>query len=217
MFAKVITNAENGICILPVHYLPCISWFGVLSTYPAVALEHHEHYQKGSYRNRCHIAGPQGMQRLSVPLIKGKHQQQRITEVRISYEMAWYAQHWHAIRTAYGSAPYFIHYADAVHDLLYSRPQKLFDLNLAIVQWLHTTIGLSAEILLTTAYGKGPMGETAINLTDIWKPGHPESVSRYRQVFGDRHGFLPDLSILDLLMNLGPESEGYLRMMPNAV
>ncbi|MBK6995246.1 MAG: WbqC family protein [Lewinellaceae bacterium] len=92
--------------LLETQYLPSIAWCSAVWQEKLVALDAAEHYQKGSLRNRCHIAGPNGPQRLSIPLIKGKHQQTPIRGVRISYEIPWQRQHWRTIKTVYGNAPF---------------------------------------------------------------------------------------------------------------
>src|SRR5690606_24984805 len=122
-------------CLVELHYLPCVRYMQLFFQYPGVFIEACENYQKGSYRNRTYLISPQGRQILTVPLLKGKHQHTPITEVRIAYHFPWYAQHWHAIQTGYGSAPFFIHYGEAVRDLLYKRFERLFDLNLAFLSW----------------------------------------------------------------------------------
>ena len=89
-------------CLVEIQYLPPIPYMALFVQYDTVTIEAHENYQKGSYRNRAYILSPQDKQLLSVPLLKGKHQQMPITEVKIAYHMPWYSQHWHAIQTAYG-------------------------------------------------------------------------------------------------------------------
>ena len=98
--------------LLEIQYLPSLQYVSKLLQCPKIYLEQHENYSKGSYRNRCHIAGAQGLQRLSIPLEGGKHQQQPIREVRISNDESWQSQHWTSIKSAYGKSPFFEHYAD---------------------------------------------------------------------------------------------------------
>lgn len=175
-------------------YLPPISWCAALWNSPDIEIEACEHYQKGSFRNRCHIAGPNGMQRLSIPLAKGKNQQMPIREVRISYDETWQRLHWRSIKTAYGSAPFFEHYAPELQRFYEKRYEFLFDYNLELLHFaLKKKMGWNGEIKLSTAYS------TAIpaTLTPPFEPG------RYPQVFEDKHGFLPDLSLLDLLFCYG--------------
>ena len=87
------------------YYLPPVSWCAAAWNSEAIVVEACENYQKGSLRNRCFIAGPNGVQRLSIPLEKGKHRQMPIRDVRIAYDEPWQRQHWRSISTAYGNAP----------------------------------------------------------------------------------------------------------------
>jgi hypothetical protein len=189
---------QNNVFYLP--YIPPVSWFSAVRASSGVVLEACENYHKGSWRNRCAIAGPNGMQLMSVPLLKGKHQQKPIREVRISYEMPWQRQHWRSIKTAYGNAPFFEHYADDLRPFFEKQPSFLFDLNL---EWLHffcTKWKWPLQTTFTEQYY--PAGQ--------WPEGHdyraelPAVAARpYPQVFADRHPFLPDLSALDLLLCCG--------------
>lgn len=188
-------------------YCPPVSYFAAWAAAETVWLEQHETYQKGSYRNRCHIAGPNGMQRLSVPLEKGKHGGQPIREVRIAYREPWIREHRHSLQTAYGKSPFFEHYAPAIFRELERRRGFLFDLNRALLELLLGFLRLDASKLhLTRAYAPCPAPD-ATDLRKAIHPGKPPAfpVRPYPQVFADRHGFLPDLSVLDLLFCLGPE------------
>ncbi len=180
--------------LLPTAYLPSIAWCSDCWNAPLVYLEASEHYQKGSLRNRAFIAGPNGVQRLSIPLAKGKHQQTPIREVRISYDEAWQRQHWRSIRTSYGNAPFFEHYAEDLFHFYTQRFDFLFDFNLALLQFvLVKKMGWTGEFRFTGEY------ETPANPAF----GSRFAPLRYPQVFEDKNGFQPDLSVLDLLFCCG--------------
>ena len=179
-------------------YLPPVSWCAMAWNSAAVVIEAHEHYQKGSLRNRCYIAGPNGVQRLSIPLEKGKHQQMPICEVRIAYDEPWQRRHWRSIKTAYGNAPYFEHYADDLAPFYEKRYDFLFDYNLELLRLiLQKKLGWPGEIRLSEQY-RAP---------DAFEG---ETSRRYPQVFEEKHGFLPDLSVLDLLFCCGKRGGEYL-------
>lgn len=174
-------------------------------------LEAQEHYSKGSCRNRCYIAGPQGAQLLSVPLAQGKNQQCPIREVQIDNSEAWQRQHWKSLRAAYGKSPFFIHYADSLQPLFQQRYRFLFDLNEALAQTLYRLLGL---VELPYQYTEVYQHQLPDNCLDAREHrGKPPLLLdiHYAQVFEDRTGFLPDLSVLDLLFCTGPEAATLLR------
>ncbi|MCB0571031.1 MAG: WbqC family protein [Phaeodactylibacter sp.] len=209
---KAGTMPQQEAALLELHYLPSIQYFSKLAHYPTVYIEQQEHYQKGSYRNRCHIVGANGPLRLSVPLQQGKNEQQQIRDVRIAYKEPWRQQHWQSIRSAYGSAPYFDHYADRLSPFFTSRYDTLFELSWALLQAICGMIPLSVGLLLTETYiAEAPGG--IIGLRDTIHPkahrGKPDPhflPAFYPQVFEEKHGFLPNLSILDLLFCTGPQA-----------
>lgn len=195
--------------LIETQYLPSIAWCTAIWSEKEAALDAAEHYQKGSLRNRCYIAGPNGPQRLSIPLLKGKHQQTPIREVRISNLEPWQRQHWRSIRTVYGSAPYFEHYADVIQPFYEKRWTFLFDYNLAFMELiLKKKLGWSGDFVLQTPFvprGNWTQGQDLrdaisgdINTVPEWF-----TPRRYAQVFEERSGFLPNLSVLDLLFCCG--------------
>lgn len=195
------------------QYFPPISFFKCLMKYPALVLEASEHYQKGAYRNRCMIAGPNGIQRLTVPLEKGKHNKLPIREVKIAYNEAWQKIHWQSIRTAYGKSPFFEYYQDDLQPLFEKKQSYLFDLNLEILEILQSALQLTFDIELREQYSTEPPPAT-LDLRNTLKPKTSSSdqaaMQKYPQVFESKNGFLANLSILDLLFCIGPEAYYYL-------
>ncbi len=197
--------------LLETAYWPPVSWLSVLWPCATAAIEACEHYQKGSWRNRCHIAGPNGVQRLSVPLEKGKHRQMAIREVRIAYDEPWRQQHWRSIRTAYGNAPFFEHYELELAHFYEKRHTFLFDLNLDLLQFLLRKTAWPGQIALSqTFYAKDawPHGTDYRGALPVSEDQYPDWFAPlpYPQVFAEKHGFVANLSGLDLLMCAGKKS-----------
>lgn len=198
--------------LLELQYLPPIQYFSKWSKYDQVWIEQHENYLKGSYRNRCHIAGVNGLLRLSIPLLKGKNEGQSIQEVRIAYHEPWQTQHWTSISSAYGNAPFFEHYAPEIAPFFEKKYDFLFDLNRDLLCCLLRLIGLPDGLTFTSSFQK----ETAAEIYDfrngIFPKKHRQKEDQafkpvhYSQVFEEKNGFLPNLSILDLLFCTGPQA-----------
>ena len=178
------------------------TFFGPVSWYEQIArseepifIEAHENFQKQTVRTRCRIATANGVQTLSVP-VNGSGS---IRDIHISDHNNWRHLHWQALASAYGSSPFFEYYADDIAPFFEKKWDSLFDYNLEITCKMCELLDLRKEIQLTDSY-QG----SAIDLQQ------KADSKPYYQVFQSRHGFLPDLSILDLLFNMGPESVLYL-------
>jgi len=203
---------EASAALIELHYFPCVQYFTKFILFDKVYMEQHEHYVKGSYRNRCHIAGANRELRLSIPLQKGKNQQMPIQEVSISYEEPWQAQHWTTIYSAYGKAPYFEYYVDEFKPFFNQRYELLWDFNLQILQVCLNLLSLQTSLEGTTSYEV----HTPLTVSDYRNVISPKLLRQkkdetfmavtYPQVFEDRNGFLPNLSVLDLLFCAGPQA-----------
>jgi hypothetical protein len=203
----------NG--LIELQFLPPVQYFSKLLKYDTLVLDQHEHYQKRSYRNRCSIATAQGVQRLSVPLQKGKNQQMPIREVRIAYDQPWERQMEHTLRSAYQRAPFFEEYAPDLLAILQSKREFLFDLNLDLLETLSGFLGIPKNWQLSETYHPTPP-EGWTDLRNAIRPVRPPDdpafkPAPYSQVFEDKHGFCANLSIIDLLFCMGPESAGLLK------
>lgn len=160
-----------------------------------IEMEYDETFQKNSLRNRCYLASSQGPRFISVPLVKGKHQQQAIHQVRIAYDENWPVKHLRCIETNYSRAPFFSHYMEEVQHILLARQQYLVDLNWSILQFLSRSFQWNPSWSCSLEHGQ------ALNQQEK----HQASFKPYPQVFEDKLGFLPNLSILDLLFCIGPQ------------
>ncbi|MCI5080913.1 MAG: WbqC family protein [Saprospiraceae bacterium] len=199
--------------LIELHYLPNIQFFSKLYLYQNVCIEQHENYLKGSYRNRAHIAGSNGLLRLSIPLQKGKNEQQGIQEVRIAYHEPWQQQHWASIQSAYGNAPFYEFYADAFEPLYQQQFEYLFEWNKALLETILSFLEYPASLTYSSAFRQiGQAGPYTDFSNGIFPKKHRQKEDAhfepqpYPQVFSERNGFLPNLSILDLLFCTGPQA-----------
>lgn len=204
--------------LIELQYFPPVQFFSKLLHSKQIVIEQHEHYVKGSYRNRCYIVGGNSIQRLTIPLIKGKNQQQDIRAVKIAYVENWQAQHWQSIQSSYGKSPFFEFYVDELAPFFKTPEVYLFDWNLKLLKKLMDLLSIDCEITFTNLYQK----TEELDGVEDWRNGiHPKKhlqkkdpafqPIRYAQVFEERHGFLPNLSILDLLFCTGPGAGEILR------
>ena len=200
--------------ILSTAYLPSLEYWVAIMQHSEVLIEAHENYQKQSYRNRCRILGPNSTQDLNIPIAKSGKQKTPILEVQIYDDEIWQKNHWKSIETAYNSSPFFLYYADYFENLFKQKPSSLFEFNMGIIEAVFEILGLNQELGVTESYIK--YYEVA---TDLRNAIHPKKETEfiqqcksapYIQVFSERHGFAPNLSIIDLIFNLGPEAESYL-------
>jgi len=202
--------ANNQTLIIESQYFPNICFYKTLIKHHILQIERYEHYQKLSYRNRCYIAGPNGPILLSVPLARGKNQRTVIKDVRISNEEKWQALHWKTLVSAYRRSPWFEYYEEDLQSLYEQSFNFLMDWNMACFEWANKALAYTCEVTFTGQYEK--QYDAAAGITDargLLKPGDREAgcdTPAYTQVFQDRAGFLPNLSILDLLFCEGKHS-----------
>lgn len=194
--------------ILNTTYFGPISWYRHLAcAKEPVYLEACENFIKQTDRTRCRIMTANGIQMLSVPVtMPDKNQSQssgNIRHIRISDHNNWRHLHWQALCSAYGNSPFFEFYADDIRPFFEHKWEHLFIYNKEITLKMCELLDINPVIKDTQSYS-GRQDETMIR-DDAEMPLRP-----YCQVFRARHGFVPDLSILDLLFNMGPESILYL-------
>ncbi len=202
---------KKKIALVEMQYLPPISYMVLFKNFEEVQIESCENYQKSSFRNRCIIAASLGTQVLSVPLKKGKNTQQNIKDVQIANETAWQRQHWESIKSAYGSAPYWIFYADKIAPHFQKKQDFLFDFNLELLNTVLTLMKkeIKPEISFSEKYIlNNDLESNHPDIQDYRNVFTPKNfqmfpIKKYPQVFSDRTNFIPNLSILDTLFCCG--------------
>jgi hypothetical protein len=202
--------------LLSTTYFGPVQWYQKLYRYDRVLIDQQETFQKQTFRNRCLIATTQGIQALTVPVVHGSDNQ--ITSIGISDHGNWRHLHWQALQSAYGDSPFFEYYEDDLRPFFLPDWEFLFDFNEAIRQKMCELLDIQPRVSPTTQFlppAAVASHPTLHDFRDAIQPKHPApdphfTPRPYYQVYRQKHGFLPNLSILDLLMNMGPESVFYL-------
>ncbi len=219
--------------LLQTTYFGPVQWYQKLKRYDHCVIEQYDSYQKQTYRNRCVIATANGLQALTVPVeVGGKKEEVR--EVRISDHNQWRRVHWNALQSAYSESPFFEYYADDIRPFFEQKYEFLIDFNEAIRQKMCELIDIEASVSYSSGFmvhgsgfkvhGSGFMvhgswfrvqGSGFKDFREVIHAKHPQDdpdfqPRSYWQVFQHRYGFQPNLSILDLLFCMGPESVFYL-------
>ncbi len=204
--------------LLSSAYLPPVWYFTklLLCDGQEVRIEQWDHYVKQTYRNRCVIGSGDGLQALTIPTEKAATPKCYMRDVRISDHGNWRHQHWNALEAAYGQTPFFLYYEDDFRPFFERRFEFLFDFNLQLTALccqlidihpvLRPTESWCASLPLTTATGGDADFRELIHPKGDYTSDATFHPATYYQVFAPRFGFRPNLSIVDLLFNMGPES-----------
>ena len=194
-------------------YFPPISYVAAMLDKPVVLVEQYETFPKQTYRNRAVVATANGLLPLSVPVIRTNGNHTYTKDMDICYNENWTAKHWRAIESAYNSSPYFLYYKDDVEAILNKKHRTLLELNMDILAFVFKKLKVAKDIILSTDFVVVDANADIENYRNRFSPKNKEIIQLppYDQVFEDRYGFQQDLSILDLLFNMGPDSLGYLK------
>lgn len=208
----------------PIEYLAAIANEcrfnpGMTEVEPAVVyIEACEHYVKQSWRNRCRFYAADGAQTLNFPV---RHEDfgKPISQMRIDWKTDWLTRHERAIISAYRTSPYFEYYQDELFAILDSRPELMLDFNTQILKFFLRKTGIPTDIRFTSEWEAVTIeGHKVTDLREAIHPKRPNSILKdlglerpYWQVFSPKYGFIPGLSIMDLLFNEGPDSICYLK------
>ena len=191
-------------------YFPSIANFVAIINSKQVTFEVCDNYQKQTYRNRMFIAGPNGKLPLTVPVIYSQNNRPLYKDVEISYDSNWQDLHWKSIQTAYSSSPFFEFYEDDLKPLFKLNTTNLMTFNFKCFDVILECLQLDLKYNTSTHYRKDynnleDFRYLVDNRKETCQPFQP-----YIQVFNDKYSFLPNLSILDLICNEGPNAIMYL-------
>ncbi len=201
-----MSESVKNILLIEPHYLPSLAWMKLASRYEKICFDLGEHHIKSSYRNRCHILGPNGILHLSVPLLHGKGQKTTTGNVRISYAEDWRKNHLTTIMSCYRRAAFYEYFADMFEPVYHEKHDRLIDLNLACIRIIFRICKYKQELLFSDTYI--PPGTAGYDdFRNRLRPGRPNGLKlqhpKYTQVFSDRFGFFEDLSSIDYIFNQG--------------
>ncbi len=212
-----IAMTEKQVLLSTTYFGP-VQWYQKLYRYDRVLIERCDTFRKQTYRNRCVIAAANGAQALTVPVERAAGAQQ-VRDIRISDHGNWRHIHWHALLSAYSESPFFDYYADDIRPFFERKWEFLYDYNMEICRKMCELLDITPHIDPTEQYVHAdelPRQDCEMtDFRDAIDPKHPLedrdfTPKNYYQVYAAKHGFLPNLSVLDLLFNMGTEAIFYL-------
>ncbi|MDD2344900.1 MAG: WbqC family protein [Bacteroidales bacterium] len=202
--------------LLSTAYFPSIEYMACLSKANHVFIEKHETYPKQSLRNRCYLAGSQGVQMLTVPVVKIQGKNTPIDEIRIDDNQDFRNHHFKSIQTLYSSAPFFDYYIDFIKEDIFNSETHLLEYNLIIIRRLMSFLKIQVDISFTDCFQKYENNKLDLRTVISHKSAFGsfsiiKKVPFYSQVFREKNGFFENLSVIDLIFNEGPSASSILK------
>lgn len=186
-------------------YLPSIKYMAWIVAQKEITFILNNHYQKQTYRNRTEIYGANGKLKLTIPIVHNKTQKYQLdSEVEIHGNSSWQKDHWKSLLSSYSSSPFFEFYGDDLYPFFHKRQEKLMDFNIALIKKIFSLLDIDVQ------FKKMNEVEEFSELLNA-KPKKVYGTPEYHQVFNSKFGFINNLSILDLIFNVGPDSHNYLK------
>ncbi len=199
-----------GKILVSTAYLPPVSYFSQIAHVEEVFVEREENYLKQTYRNRCYILSAHGPQSLSIPVFRGSQHKTVIRDISVDYSKRWQQVHLGAIISSYRASPYFEFYYEIIENIISQNHKFLLDLNLELTEAILKIIKLQITLFYTSVFEPANNRDNDFRYTISPKLESSVKVKEYSQVFDTGQGFVPNLSIIDLIFNMGPESSYYL-------
>lgn len=194
---------------IPTYFAPIIQYIAIFKC-DKLIFEVEDNFQKQTYRNRCNIYGANGKLQLNIPIIHSKGIRQKTKDVKIDYSSNWQKQHFKSIEIAYRSSPYFEFYESDLRPIYEQKQKFLLDFNLKCHHFIMDVIQEEIPFSQSESYELNPNYKDYRNLA-LAKKEPIYGLNDYFQIFSDKHGFIENLSILDLLFMFGPNTENYLK------
>ncbi len=199
--------------LLSTSYFPSISYISAILKSQNVIIEQYENFTKKTLRNRCKIYAANGIVNLSIPISKLGNKKQLIKDTQIDYSIKWQKQHFKSIESAYKSSPFYEYLIDDYLIFFQKEYKFLLDFNVKILEVITDFIGIDYNLQFSNSYIPIDNSNKDFRYLVEKNTCHDKTVNSksYYQVFADKHGFKADLSIIDLIFNLGNESYKYLQ------
>lgn len=191
-------------------YFPSIATFVGIANAKHVTYEFCDNYQKQTYRNRMYIYDANGKLALTVPVIYSQKNRQLYKDILIAEETNWQDLHWKSIQSAYSSSPFFEFYEDDLQPLFTKKYKYLLEFNFKCLEVIYDALQMPFDYEITTGFNKVIQDKRDYRILVDNRKETPQNFTPYIQVFNDKHGFIPNLSILDVLCNEGPNALIYL-------
>jgi len=212
-FSIFLIYFEMNQAIITSAYLGSVGYYSFLANFDKILIEQYDSYHKQTYRNRCRILAANGPLDLIIPVVKESGHKTLMKDVKIDYATRWQNIHWRSLYSSYNSSPFFEFYSEYFNPFYQEKWEFLFDYNLELMELIMNLLQLPQKYILTEQFIKEY--DTYIDLrNEISKKkiayneeGIQLKFHRYTQTFADKFEFIPDLSIVDLLFNCGPDSE----------
>jgi WbqC-like protein family len=206
----VIIIEMAGKILVSTAYLPPVKYFSLISRADEIFIEREENYLKQTYRNRCYILSAHGPHLLSVPVYLGSLHKTPIKDIRIDYSKRWQQVHLRAMTTSYNSSPYFEFYFEYIEKIISQNHDFLLDLNMELTESVLKILKMNKKISYTTDFVPVGNMENDFRYKITPKEESHFAIKEYSQVFKKSEVFIPGLSIIDLIFNMGPEAVDYL-------
>ena len=191
-------------------YFPSISHYVAMLQADSVTFEMEDNFQKQTNRNRMYIYSPNGVQMLNIPIKHSKDKHQKYKDVRIENDFGWQKNHFKSLEAAYRTSPFFEYFEDDFRPLFEKKHEFLMDLNFEVFELVNDSLGINIQLEKTTEFFHEVSDYIDFRPLVNGKKDTTQ-LQEYNQVFNEKHGFINNVSILDLLFNEGRYAVDYLK------
>ena len=199
-----------GKILVSTAYLPPVTYFSLIAGAGEVFVERQESYLKQSFRNRCYILSTHGPQHLTIPVYKGSQHKTPVRDICIDYSKRWQQVHLGALTSSYKASPFFEFYFENIERIISKNHKFLLDLNFELIEVLLKMLSIKKTLTYTSVFEPAIKSDYDFRYTISPKTESTVKVKEYFQVFKTSMGFVPHLSVIDLIFNMGPDSINYL-------